>query len=204
MRLVSLLIVLCTLAGTVASEETQASAERGKALANACLACHTLEGQGTAPLFPHLGGQGTGYVYQQLLAIRDGTRSVPEMTGQLNNLSDSDLRSLAMHYDNQPPRSGASDPKLFELGRKIYKGGDHKRQIPACSACHSPTGAGNPAAKFPLLGGQSATYIAKALRDYRYERRTTDGDVKIMRTISTKLTEAEVDAVASYIEGLSP
>ena len=175
--------------------------ERGAELAKACVACHTASGAGTGPAFPNLGGQSFRYLHQQLQWIQSGDRSIPEMTGQLDKLSDQDLKALAKHFSSQPMASGSTDPELLELGRRIYMGGSHERGIPACAACHSPTGSGTPAAAFPALSGQSSQYVAKALRDYRFKRRT-GGENQIMATISARLTEQEVDAVASYVSGL--
>ena len=74
--------------------------------------------------------------------------------------------------------------------------------LPACTGCHSPTGKGNSPAGFPHLAGQHATYTAKQLTDFREGNRTNDGDAMIMRTVASRLSNKDIAAVASYIEGL--
>jgi cytochrome c553 len=95
------------------------------------------------------------------------------------------------------------------LGRKVYLAGIAERQVPACSGCHSPTGNGNGPAGYPALGGQHADYIAAQLKMFRkgYEDptgRTNGGEAKIMRTTAFRMSDMEIEAVASYIAGLQP
>ena len=72
----------------------------------------------------------------------------------------------------------------------------------ACIACHGPTGNGNPAAGYPALKGQHAAYTAKQLRDYASGTRVSDGKTRVMRDIAGKLSEEEITALASYVQGL--
>jgi len=73
--------------------------------------------------------------------------------------------------------------------------------VAACEACHGPTGSGNPAANYPSLQGQHATYTALQLKAYRSGERSTDPN-QMMRNIANGLTDDEIEAVASYIQGL--
>ncbi|MEO0998106.1 MAG: c-type cytochrome, partial [Pseudomonadota bacterium] len=70
-----------------------------------------------------------------------------------------------------------------------------------CQACHGPGGRGNPAAAYPLVSGQHATYSAKALRDYASGARTSDLN-QIMRNVASTLSDEDIDALASYMQGL--
>jgi cytochrome c553 len=74
--------------------------------------------------------------------------------------------------------------------------------MPACSGCHSPTGSGNAPAGFPKIAGQHADYIATQLTNFREGERTNDGDTKIMRSIAEKLSNKDIAALSSYIQGL--
>ncbi len=76
------------------------------------------------------------------------------------------------------------------------------RACPRCTGCHSPNGAGNAAAGFPHLGGQHAQYVTKQLTDFREGNRTNDGDTMVMRSIAAKLSNKDIEAVSSYIQGL--
>ena len=96
---------------------------------------------------------------------------------------------------------GEADPALVGLGEKIYRGGNKATGVAACMACHAPNGMGNPAANFPRLAGQHAKYVENQLKAFRSGQRANDAG-KMMRNIAAKMTDAEIAAVASYIEGL--
>ena len=184
-------------------------AEAGQAKAATCVACHGVDGNSAVPTFPKLAGLGHKYLLKQMKDIRDGRRPVALMAGQVDNMSDQDLADIAAFYDAQPRTGGMADPDKVALGRKVYLAGIAERQVPACSGCHSPTGNGNGPAGYPSLGGQHAEYIAGQLKMFRkgYEDptgRTNGGEAKIMRTTAFRMSEMEIEAVASYIAGLQP
>ncbi len=174
----------------------------GEAQAAPCAACHGPAG--TAPImdaYPKLSGLGETYLYNQLVAIRDGDRPIPEMIGQLDGKSDQDLSNLAAYFNEQEMPLGQADPELAELGAALYMGGNLASGVPACAACHNPQGKGNEPAGYPHLGGQTAGYLAKQLNDYRDAAR---GGYKsqIMVDIASRLTDNEIEALSSYISGL--
>jgi len=184
-------------------------AEAGQAKAATCVACHGVDGNSAVPTFPKLAGLGHKYLLKQMKDIRDGRRPVALMAGQVDNMSDQDLADIAAFYDAQPRTGGMADPDKVALGRKVYLAGIAERQVPACSGCHSPTGNGNGPAGYPSLGGQHAEYIAAQLKMFRkgYEDptgRTNGGEAKIMRTTAFRMSDMEIEAVASYIAGLQP
>ncbi len=192
--------------GIAADVHLVGDAAAGKTKSVACGACHGADGNSTAP-FPKLAGQGEKYLLKQLRDIRDGVRPVPTMAGQLDGKSDQDLADIAAYFASQSRSGGQTDPALQALGASIFRAGIPARNVAACSACHSPTGVGNAPGGFPALAGQHAQYVADQLRAYRkgYEDpagRTNDGDTKIMRTIAFGLSDKEIDAVSSYVEGL--
>jgi Cytochrome c553 len=134
--------------------------------------------------------------------IKSGKRTVLEMTGMLAAFSDQDLADIAAYFSSQKGSVGAADPKLVERGRALFNGGDLEKGMPACTGCHSPNGAGIALAGFPHLGGQHAQYVTKQLTDFREGNRTNDGDAMTMRTIAGKLSNHDIEALASYIQGL--
>ncbi len=180
----------------------------GEAQAAICAACHMQDGNSMVPSFPKLAGLGERYLYEQLVAIRDGVRVIAQMAGQVDNKTDQELADLAAYYDSFERSGGQTDPELAELGEKVYRAGVAERNVAACTACHNPRGLGNAPAGFPGLAGQHAEYIESQLKAYRlgYERpgegRYTDGESKIMRSNAFGLTDYEIKAVASYIAGL--
>jgi cytochrome c553 len=124
------------------------------------------------------------------------------MTGILTGRSDQDLADIAAYYASQKGTVGATNPDLLELGRQIYRAGIAEKGVAACSACHSPTGAGNPQAGFPALGGQHAAYLVSTLKAYRTGTRN-NGQAVMMQQVAAIMSDKEIEAVASYIQGLS-
>ncbi|AVJ20277.1 MULTISPECIES: cytochrome c4 [Pseudomonas] len=203
--IVSLLLTLgITGAAAAAEGPVKGDATAGQAKAAVCGACHGPDGNSPAPNFPKLAGQGERYLSKQMHDIKDGKRTVLEMTGLLTNLNDQDLADLAAYFASQKGSVGAADPKLVARGEQLFRGGNLEKGLPACTGCHSPNGAGNAAAGFPHLSGQHATYIAKQLTDFRKEEagRANDGDAMTMRTIARKLSDEDIAALSSYIQGL--
>ena len=203
--IVSLLLTLGITGAAVAAEgPVKGDATAGQAKAAVCGACHGPDGNSPAPNFPKLAGQGERYLSKQMHDIKDGKRTVLEMTGLLTNLSDQDLADLAAYFASQKGSVGAADPKLVARGEQLFRGGNLEKGLPACTGCHSPNGAGNATAGFPHLSGQHATYIAKQLTDFRKEEagRANDGDAMTMRTIARKLSDEDIAALSSYIQGL--
>lgn len=196
--IVSLLLTL----GISGIANAAGDATAGQAKAAVCGACHGPDGNSMAPNFPKLAGQGERYLNKQLQDIKSGKRTVLEMTGLLTNLSDQDLADISAYFANQKGSVGAADPKVVARGEELFRGGKLEQGMPSCTGCHSPNGAGIAAAGFPHLGGQHAQYIAKQLTDFREGARTNDGDTKIMQGIAAKLSNKDIEAVSSYIQGL--
>ena len=201
--LVSLLLTLGVSGiAQAASTAVVGDAAAGQAKTAVCGACHGPDGNSMAPNFPKLAGQGDRYLLKQLHEIKDGKRQVLEMTGLLTNLNDQDLADIAAYYSSQKNSVGAADPALVARGEALFRGGDLQKGMPACTGCHSPDGQGNAAAGFPHLGGQHASYIEKQLTDFREGDRTNDGDTMTMQTIAKRLSDEDIAAVSSYIQGL--
>ncbi|MGH8467042.1 MAG: c-type cytochrome [Pseudomonas sp.] len=200
--LVSLLLTLGVTGVANAAGNLTGDAAAGQAKTAVCGACHNPDGNSMAPNFPKLAGQGERYLEKQLHDIKSGKRTVLEMTGMLAAFNDQDLADIAAYFSSQNGSVGAADPKLVARGEALFRGGDLEKGLPACTGCHSPNGAGIALAGFPHLGGQHATYVAKQLTDFREGNRTNDGDATTMRTIAAKLSNKDIEALSSYIQGL--
>lgn len=201
--------VLLSLAFCLTAFQAQAeslvegSVEDGKNRAITCTACHGAEGNSVNPMWPNIAGQHANYLVGQLSAFKNGSRKDPLMTSQAMLLSDSDMRHLAVYFESLPAAVAAvADPATVDRGQALYRGGDSNTGVAACIACHGPTGRGNPAADYPALHGQHATYTAKQLRDYASGARTSDGKTRVMRDIAARLSEDDIVALASYVQGL--
>lgn len=194
---------LLLLAGAHAEPLVDGSVEAGEAKSVPCAACHGREGNSANPAWPSIAGQNAPYIVSQLQAFKDGTRTDPLMTPQAMSLSDQDMRDLAVYFASQEAApKPVSAPDTVSRGKALYRGGDAEAEAAACLACHGPTGRGNPAAAYPMLRGQYATYTAKQLRDYARGARKSDGSTRIMRDIASRLSEDDILAVSSYIQGL--
>ena len=60
------------------------------------------------------------------------------------SLTEQDMIDLAAYYGSLPNIQRGADPELVDLGQKIYRGGIFEKNVPACIACHGPSGKGNP------------------------------------------------------------
>jgi cytochrome c553 len=180
----------------------QGDAAAGNKLVGACAACHGQTGNSEIPANPKLAGQGEKYLLKQLNDIKGGEREIALMAGQLSSMSDDDLANIAAFYASQAQTPGAAEEKWVELGREMYRNGNHERGIPACAGCHGPAGNGNAPAGYPRIAGQHADYIASQLRQFSVGVRTNDGESKTMRDIAERMNENEIKAVASYTAGL--
>jgi len=166
-----------------------------------CAACHAADGNSAAAANPKLAGLNAEYLNKQLVDFKSGARKNPIMSGMVANLTPQDMLNLAAYYSAQQPKPGTSkDQALALLGQKIYRGGVQGAGVPACASCHGPQGKGIPT-QFPRLAGQHGDYIYTQLNSFRVGARANDG-AKMMRTIATKMTDADMKAVSAYIQGL--
>ncbi len=196
-----LLISLMLTLGITGVAQAAGDAAAGKAKSAVCAACHGADGNSAIANFPKLAGQGEKYLLKQMLEIKDGNRPVVEMTGLLDNLSEQDLADMAAYFAKQKIQIGHAAKDLVASGQQIYRAGVADKGVAACTACHSPTGNGNAQAGFPMLSGQHAAYIEKQLKAFRVGERSNDPNA-MMRNIAEKMSDAEIKAVASYIQGL--
>ncbi len=202
-KLAALTISILLSAMASAQSLVEGSAEAGQAKALTCGACHGPDGNSVNPVWPSIAGQHPTYIVEQLQAFKTGTRTEPLMLGQAMMLSDEDMRDLAVYFSEKPTATKVvANPATLDHGERLYRGGSRENQTPACIACHGPNGRGNPAASYPSLKGQYADYIAKQLREYASGERKSDGTTRVMRDIASRLSEEDIVAVSSYVQGL--
>lgn len=179
------------------------SASAGQSKTTVCAACHGVDGNSVTPDWPSLAGQNEAYIVRQLQAYRDHERQDVGMQQFAMSLSDQDMHDIGAYYASQTLVPKGADPELVDLGQRIYRGGVPDRNIAACIACHGPTGRGNAPAAFPRINGQHAPYLQKTLQAYAAGDRRSDSEKnEMMRNIAEHLLENEIQAVASYIQGL--
>lgn len=186
----------------MAAEATGGDADKGKAKAAVCAACHGADGNSMNGEWPKLAGQHEAYTLAQLKAFKSGERKNPIMMGQVAALSEADMADLAAFYANQTLKPGVADPSKVEAAEAIYRGGKADAGVPACSACHGPQGLGNSAAAYPQINGQHAAYTAIQLKAYRAGERAGTDAARMMSNVAAGLSDADIEALASYLAGL--
>jgi cytochrome c553 len=191
----------CALLGSATAALAAGDPTAGKAKSTTCAACHNADGNSAVAQYPKLAGQSADYLVKQLQEYKSGARVNAIMVGMVAPLSPQDMEDLAAYFSSQQIARGAADPALAPAGEAIFRGGNLTSGVAACSACHGAVGAGNPAAKFPALAGQHAEYVEAQLKAFRAMERANDAG-QMMRGVAAKLTDPEIKAVASYVQGL--
>lgn len=207
-RFLLLAVLLC--GGPALAQEashdpfTGGSAEAGAGKAATCAACHGAGGNSVNPEWPKLAGQHASYTYAQLKLLKSGERKAPLMNPQAATLSDQDMRDLAAYFAAQKAQPGVGSPEAVKIAQALFRGGDASRALPACTACHGPEGQGNAGAAYPRIGGQHAKYTANVLRLYQgmAGQDLPDPRLVMMSSVAAKLTASEIEALASYVNGL--
>ena len=195
------LVIASAMLALASSAYAAGDANAGKAKAAVCFGCHGVNGVSTNPVWPKLAGQHANYTTKQLADFKAKHRNDPVMSSQAAGLSDQDMADLAAFFAKQKVSVGGADEKLVSQGKKIYHGGIKDKKVAACMGCHGPNGSGNPSAKFPGLSGQHAAYVEKTMADFRSGARSNDPN-KMMRDIASRMSDADIKAVAAYIQGL--
>lgn len=182
---------------------TQGDTSAGAAKAAVCSACHGPQGNGSVnPAWPKLAHQSSSYIYEQLKAFKSHERNNAIMAVQASHLSDQDMRNLAAYFAAQPFVPGVASKAAVAIAQPLYRGGNISQRIPACAACHGPTGQGNPGVMYPRLGGQNASYVAAQLTAFKNGTRGSKGPGQVMQDIASRLTDKQIQALASYVSGL--
>jgi cytochrome c553 len=196
-------VLAAAVCGTIISGVAAAAgnAQNGAAKAVVCQACHGANGNSANPQWPSLAGLGADYIAEQLQNFKDGKRNNPVMMPIVAPLSPQDMQDLGAYFGSLANTGLEADPSYWQAGQKLYQGGDKARGIPACMACHGPTGAGNEPAKFPGLRGQHSEYLVKQLNDYVSGARPA-GPGGIMPVIAKRLSPEDMRNLASYVQGL--
>ncbi len=203
---------------------TAGDAKAGQAKAGGCAACHSVDGNSTDAQYPKLAGQHERYIQRMLTNFQSGGRDNPIMMGMAGSLSQQDMRDIGAYFASQHAIPGVADDtviadggpyqgkKFYEVGENIFRAGKPANGVPACMACHGPTGRGNPGPAYPSLAGQHAAYTVLKLKFFRdggvwgqHKDVANDKDANtIMAGVAHDLTDQEIQSLASYIEGLHP
>jgi cytochrome c553 len=208
----TIVLTVCLLTGsTAALAQATGDAAAGATKSATCTACHGLNGNSVNPEWPVLAGQNAAYLREQIAGFRDGKRLNVLMQPMVQALTDQDIADLSVYFSQQTPTGGEADPSYWKAGEKLFRGGDAKRGIPACMACHGPVGRGIPAAGYPAVQAQHSVYTVKQLTDYASDSRYTKDsagkpqsgpNAHMMTIIAGRLTPEDRRDLASYIQGI--
>ena len=193
-------------------------AQAGQSKAGACAACHGLDGNAMQQNAPRLAGMPERYIAEQLHLFKSGQRTgglAAIMAPFASILSAQDMRDVGAWYASQKSGTGVADDtaiadgtnqgmKFYQVGERLFRSGDPARGLPACMACHGPSGAGNPGPAYPNLGGQDGAYVARRLEEYRagITTYTNAAHFKLMADVAKPLNDEEIRSLASYVQGL--
>ncbi|MBZ0086693.1 MAG: cytochrome c4 [Thermomonas sp.] len=193
-------------------------AKAGQAKAAICAACHGLDGNAMQQNAPRLAGMPERYIADQLHLFKSGQRTsglAAVMAPFAGILSAQDMRNVGAWYAGQKSGAGIADDsviasgpnkgmKFYEVGERLFRGGDAARGLPACMACHGATGAGNPGPAYPSLHGQDAAYVTRRLEEYRTgtTNYANPAHFALMASVAKTLTDEEIHSLASYVQGL--
>lgn len=206
----SLAIAVLALAGWAGAAAAQSPGRAPDTMAArvlACASCHGARGEGTTdPYFPRLAGKPAGYLFNQLVAFRNGRRRYPPMNYLLEFLTEEYLQQIADYFAAQhpplpPPARPDVSRAVLEHGENLVTQGDYARNIPACTSCHGTSLAGM-APAIPGLLGLRASYVSAQLGAWRYGTRTAPAP-DCMQVIAGHLTEDDVKAVAAWLASRS-
>ena len=195
-----------------AADALVGSADAGATKAAVCTACHGVNGNSSNPEWPNLAGQNAAYVREQLAMFKARKRINEIMYPIVKDMSDQDFADVAVYFAAQTPTGLEADPSYWKAGEALYKSGDPARNIPACTACHGPSGQGVAGAGYPALRAQHSVYTVKQLQDYLTKNRYRDAtdaaivnqtrNSAMMTTIAARLSPEDIRNLASYLQGL--
>ncbi|GAA4878570.1 c-type cytochrome [Ferrimonas pelagia] len=182
----------------------------GQAKAATCLACHGMDGNSQIDLYPKIAGQHQDYLIKQItefkLAGQTGGaegRHDPVMSGMAMMLaSEQDITDVAAFYASQTISPGKpASAEAQAQGQALYLGGDPKRQITACVACHGTDGSGMSLAGYPALASQHTGYLKAQMEKFRSGARHNDLN-GMMSDVAAKLSDDDIAVLAEYISSM--
>lgn len=171
----------------------------GKAKAATCAACHGADGNSPVAIYPKLAGQSADYIVKQLQEFKAGTRKDPVMAPMAAALSKQDMVEVASYFAAQ--KIAVADLPGSETGKKLYFGGNVKRKITACVACHGVNGKGMNKAGFPTIAGQNEAYLKAQLLKFKSGERNNDYNT-MMQSVASKLSASDIDELAKYMASI--
>jgi len=165
-----------------------ANIEAGKDAFETCRGCHTSPGTSNVyPTYyvPKVGGQVAAYTVAALTAYKTSNRPHRTMMANTYDFSAQTIEDIAAYLATA---TGGS-------ARAIANGGDAKKGkelAASCVACHN--GDTNEGASNPVLSGQHANYMERAMQEYQSGKRKN----ALMQSMVQGLSADEIKDIAAY------
>jgi cytochrome c553 len=167
---------------TAAKTPAAGNPSAGKDVVASCAGCHGDQGVSGSPATPSLAGQDARYVAAALQAYKGGLRTEATMKGIAASLDDNAMKNLAAYYAVQEPKAP-----------NVRKPLTTEEWTQRCDRCHGVNG-NSTDPRLPMLAGQRADYLLKALQGYRARTRISNE----MAAMSEGLSESDLDNLAAH------
>lgn len=171
-----------------------------------CVSCHGVSGAGTATGAPRLAGMNPDYLAHALSMFKAGTRVSAVMQSVAHDLSDSEIRSLAVFFSaRHPPRvEGAHrpPPAMVIAGKRLAELGAAP-DVPACFSCHAANGKGN-GARYPAIAGEPAAFVISRLHAFQARAQAGTSAPGTMTAVAATLNERQIEEAAAYLSVIDP
>jgi cytochrome c553 len=203
-------LAACIVAAACMTEQLPARAATSAAPegAAACVACHGVQGEGSAAAgAPRLAGQNAQYLERTLTMLKAGTRTSPIMQPIASGLTGAEIHDLTAYFAglHGVPLPAAPPPPadLAQAGKELAQVGAMTDPTPPCVSCHGIDGRGV-GARFPNIAGQPAAFLVNRLHEFQARAKANAPDVGTMTEVSTHLNETQIGQVAAYLSTLPP
>jgi cytochrome c553 len=181
-----------------------------------CAMCHNANGISRMAKFPKLAGQKAAYIEQQVIAFREGRRQNDggQMQSIVGEVAQEDVAQIAAYFSALPQDAvlenaghelGEKPSQKLSQGQKLFQEG--REGVSSCANCHA-----NKSSNAPWLDGQHRQYLEKQMHDFNSGEREADCSIakpqtalqpKHLTSISERLDDAEIEALALYLSILS-
>ena len=163
----------------------------GRQVASFCANCHGDGGNSIKPEVPNLAGQNPEYLIEQLRQFSDGRRRNEFMEGMMKALTSDEKVGIVLFYAGERVvHKPAANAALAARGRDYYN--------KVCFQCHGQDGRGNE--HFARIAGQQPEYLRVTLQHYQQGTRSRVNP--LMSSITKPMSEADIDAVVTYVSSM--
>jgi cytochrome c553 len=169
--------------------------EKGKERIQFCSNCHGMDGNSTRPDIPNLASQNPAYMVEQFQHFQTGVRKNFVMQTLARQFTFRDKVNISIYFSNQQLKPIEADASTAKSGENIFQS--------TCLRCHGANGRGEEG--YARVAGQKPLYVVNTLKRFRSNALNVNPgpDTKrsniLMEQVTARLTDEEIDSLASYI-----